>query len=64
MGGARAPPLRPLTAITREGGLFAALRRAIPKTKDQEERKNTLISLDTWRLVNKRVSMRRGTARD
>ena len=57
-------PLRPPTTPTRKDGLFVALRRAIPKPKSREARKNTWISADTWRLIDERVSARRGQARD
>ena len=57
-------PLRPPTTLPREDGLFAALRRAIPKPKAQEARKTAWILADTWRLVDKRVSALRDTARD
>ena len=40
--------------------MFAALRRAIPKKNTQERRTNEWISEETWRLVDKRVSARRG----
>ena len=49
------------TEPTREDGIFAALLRAVPKLHAMERRKNEWISEETWRLVNKRVSARRGT---
>ena len=38
-----------------------ALRRAVPKPHAWERRTNEWISEETWRLVDKRVSTRRGT---
>ena len=52
-------PLRPLIAPTREDKIFAALRRAVPKARAREARKNDWISAATWRLVDERVSARR-----
>ena len=52
--------LWPPTTPTKEDGLFAALLSAIPKPKAWEARKNAWILADTWSLVNKRVSARRG----
>ena len=46
---------------TREDELFGALRRAVPKPHERDEHKNAWISEETWRLVDKRVSARRGT---
>ena len=57
----RKMPLRPPTEPTREDGIFAALRRAVPKPRARDRHKNAWISEETWRLVNKRVSARRGT---
>ena len=51
-------PLRPPPTPTREDGLFAALRRAIPKPKPWESRKNEWILVATWRIVDKRVFAR------
>ena len=51
--------LRPPTAPTREDKIFAALRRAVPKPRAQEARKNEWISGATWRIVDERVSARR-----
>ena len=44
----------------REDELFGALRRAVPKPHEREKHKNAWISYETWRLVDKRVSARRG----
>ena len=49
-------PLKPLATPTREDGIFAPLQGAVPKQHTRERRKNGLISEDTWRLVNERVS--------
>ena len=54
-------PLRAPTDPTRQGGIFAALRRAVPKPHARDQHKNECISEETWRLVDKRVSARRGT---
>ena len=43
---------------TRVNKTFAALRRAVPKAQPRAERRNAWISEETWRLVNKRVSVR------
>ena len=48
----------------REDGLFADLRRAVPKTKDRDAQKNAWISETTWRSVDDRVSARRDPERD
>ena len=58
LGGRKKWPLRPLTKPTREDEAFASLQRAVPKAKAQEARRNTLISKETWRLVDERVSAR------
>ena len=57
--GLKQVPLRPPPAPTREGGIFAALMRAVPTPQAREMRKNGWISEDTWRLVDERVSARR-----
>ena len=57
-------PIRPLTEPTREDTIFAALRRAVPKPRAQEARKNEWILAGTWRLVNERVYMRRDPAKE
>ena len=54
-------PLQPPAEPTREYVIFAALRRSVPKPHARERRMNEWISEDTWRLVNERVSARRGT---
>ena len=59
--GCKKLPLRPLNDPKREDDIFAALRRAVPKPNMRERRMNDWISEDTWRLVDKRVSARRGT---
>ena len=64
LGGRKRLPLLPSTAPTREDGIFAALRRAVPKPLDKEVRKKAWILAATWRLVDKRVSVRRDLAKD
>ena len=49
------PPKRP----TQEDELFGDLRRAVPKPQPREQHRNAWISEETWRLVDKRVTMRR-----
>ena len=61
IAGSNKSPLRPPTEPTRDDGIFAALRRAVPKPHAKERRKNEWISEETWSLVDKRVSARRGT---
>ena len=56
IAGRRKSPLRPPTEPTREDGVFAALRRAVPKPHGRYRHKNEWISEETWRLINKRVS--------
>ena len=63
LGGRKKLPLQPPTEPTREDKIFAALRRAVPKTQAQEARKNEWISAETWRLVDKRVSACRDPAK-
>ena len=58
------PTLYPPTIQARGVRLFAYLRRAIPKLKEMEARKNAWILEDTWRLVNKRVSARQDPAQN
>ena len=53
-------PLRPPADPTREEGIFAFLRRAVPKPHARKRRINEWISEDTWRLFDNRVSARRG----
>ena len=54
-------PLRPPTKPMREDGIFAALRRAVPKPHGRDRHKNEWISEETWRIVDERVSTRRDT---
>ena len=58
LGGRKKLPLNPLTEPTREDEVFAALRRAVPKARVREARKNEWISMEKWRLVDERVSAR------
>ena len=64
LGSRKRLPLWSPTTPTREDGLFADLKRAIPKPKSREARKNAWISAATWRIVDERVSARRDPARD
>ena len=64
LGGRKRPPLLPPNALAREDGIFAALRRAVPKPLAREARKNAWISAAMWRLVDERVSARRDLAKD
>ena len=59
--GRRKIPLRPPTEPTREDGIFAALRRAVPKPHVRDRHKKAWISEKMCRLINKRVSAQRGT---
>ena len=56
-------PLRHLTTPVREGGIFVALRRTVPKPKARDARKNARILETMWILVNKIFSARRDPAR-
>ena len=56
-------PLRPPADPTREDNTFAALRRAVPKARAREARRNKWILTETWRLFDKRVSARRDLAK-
>ena len=58
LGGRKKLPLKPPTEPTREDGVFAALRRAVPKARAREARQNEWISTEMWRLADKRVSVR------
>ena len=59
--GRKKMPLRPPTEPTGEDGIFEALRKVVPKPHKREKHKNAWISEETWRLVDERVSARRGT---
>ena len=56
LGGRKKIPLHPPTEPTMEDTIFADLRRAVPKPRAQEARKNAWILATMWRLVNDRVS--------
>ena len=58
------PPLRTPSTPTREEGIFADLQRTIPKPKARDARKNAWILVDTWRIINERLSARRDPTRD
>ena len=47
IAGRKKLPLRPPTKPTREGGIFAALRRAVPKPHARERHKNEWILEET-----------------
>ena len=64
LGGRKRLPLRPPTNPTREDGIFAALRKDVPKPKAWDARKNAWISEATWKIVGERVSVRRDPAND
>ena len=53
-------PLTPPREPTREYTLFGDLRRAVPKPHMREQHRNAWISNETWKLVDERVSVRRG----
>ena len=53
-------PLTPPKEPTREDTLFGDLWRAVPKPHMQEQHRNVWISDETWKLVDERVSARRG----
>ena len=59
--GRRKMPLKPPTKPTREDELFGALRKSVPKPHERDKHKNAWISEEAWRIVNERVSTRRGT---
>ena len=62
--GASGSPFDPPTTPVREDGTFAALRRAVPKTKARDARKNVWMLADTWRIVSERVSACHDPVRD
>ena len=64
LGGRKRLPLCPPNIPMREDRIFAALRRAVPKPRDQEAGKNTWILATTWRLLNERVSARQYIAKE
>ena len=49
-------PLKTPTKPTIEDGIFASLRRDVPKPHARERRTNEWISEEMWRLVDERVS--------
>ena len=51
LGGRKRWPVRPPVKPTRTDELFADLRRAVPRAKPREERRNACISAETWRLI-------------
>ena len=54
-------PILPPKKPTREDKLFGDLRWAVPKLHEREKHRSAWISDETWRLVDERVSARRGT---
>ena len=44
--------MKPPTEPMREDEVLAALRRAVPKARVREARRNEWISTETWGLVN------------
>ena len=58
LGGRKRWLVRPPVKPSRTDELFAALRRAVPRAKPREARRNAWISAKTWRLINERVSAR------
>ena len=56
-------PLQQPTKPTREDKIFSALRRAFPKPRAREARKNEWILAETWRLIDERVSAPQDTAK-
>ena len=64
LGECKRLPLLTQTSLTREDGIFAALRRAVLKPLTRDARKNAWILAAIWRLVNKRVSARQDLAKD
>ena len=59
--GRRKMPLKPPSEPTRKDEIFGALRRVVPKPHERDKHNNAWISDETWRLVDERVSARRGT---
>ena len=56
LGGQKRWPVRPPAKPSRTDELFAALRRAVPRPKPREARRNAWILAETWRLIDERVS--------
>ena len=59
LGGRKRWPVRSPVKPSRTDELFAALRRAVPRPKPREARRNAWISAETWKLIDERVSARR-----
>ena len=64
LGGCKRLTLQPPTTLTREDGIFTALRRAVLKPQAWDAKKNAWILEATWRLIDERVSARRDPAKD
>ena len=58
LGGRKRWQVRPPTKPTQVDKLFSALRGAVPKAQRRAARRNMWKSEETWRLINKRVSVR------
>ena len=58
LGTSKRLPLRPLTTLTRDNGMFASLQRDVLNSLAREARKNVCILEATWRFVDERVSAR------
>ena len=52
LGGRKWWPVRPPIEPSRPDTLFAALRRAVPRPKPREARRNAWISAETLRLIS------------
>ena len=57
-GGRKRWPVWAPAEPSRTDTLFAALRRAVPKPAPREARQNAWILVETWRLIDERVSTR------
>ena len=63
LGGRKKLLLRLPTDPAREDQIFAALRRAVPKARGRESRRNEWISVATWRLIDEIVSRHKDPAK-
>ena len=59
LGGRKRWPVWPPVKPTRTYELIADIRRAVPRAKPREARRNAWILAETWRLIKERVSARR-----
>ena len=60
IAGRRRMPLTPPKEPTREDTFFRDLWQAVPKPHKREQHRNAWISDETWKLVDERISARRG----